>query len=556
MSHTATTTGSAGPAGAARSVAASIAAPRPAIRHGRPRVRECDRDRCERECLERETRRHGVDEDAGGRDGALDALEIERWRDPLAEGELDAAQAGDDSSDGDRGEGLGRPAYCARHPGHHERHEREQADGGERGSGEEREAPARVAPRQRQPAEREHAVEDREPECVVAERQDRRGEREREPGPRHLERGERGHGRERGRPAGRIEGKRGRADEGGDAGERGRRRALGQRVRRDPLDRRRTLAAGERGPQLLRQRGRGRPLGRVVRECVRDRAEQPLRQVGTLGLQRWAAGLDRPRHLRQRHAPERMLARERFPEQDPDRPDVARRAGLLAAEALRGDVGERAGDVADGGQRLGLVELGESEVEQPHRDAVVLGEEHVRRLDVAMDDPAAVRVREPVEDLGRGLDGLAVPQLAAAHRVAQGDAADVLVGDVDVTGVGAEAVRAQAALVPEPRGGLGLALGAVCGLPLPGDDLEGDVEAVSLVAGEPDRAGAAAAERAQRAVAVEDELPARERMSGGGHVVSRVGRRNSVSCRCHRAVTTEAAVTVASFHACHEQSRH
>ena len=170
-----------------------------------------------------------------------------------------------------------------------------------------------------------------------------------------------------------------------------------------------------------------------------------------------------------------------------------------------------------------------------------------------MDDPAAVRVREPVEDLRRGLDRLAVAQLAAAHRLAQRAAADVLVGDVDVAGVGAEAVRAQAALVPEPRGRLGLAFGAVRGLALTRDDLERDVEPVPLVAREPDRAGTAAAERAQRAVAVEDELPAWERMSSGGHDFSRVGRRESESCRSHCAVTTEALVTVASFdRACHE----
>ena len=148
-----------------------------------------------------------------------------------------------------------------------------------------------------------------------------------------------------------------------------------------------------------------------------------------------------------------------------------------------------------------------------------------------MDDPAAVRVREPVEDLRRRLHRLPVAQLAAAHRLAQRAAADVLVRDVDVTGVGAEPVRAQAALVPEPGGRLGLAFGAVRGLALPGNDLQRDVEPVPLVPREPDRAGTAAAKRAERAVAVEDELPAWERMSSSGHDFSRVGRRRSESCR-------------------------
>ena len=100
-------------------------------------------------------------------------------------------------------------------------------------------------------------------------------------------------------------------------------------------------AVGERAPQLLRERRRGRPLRRVDRDRAGDRREQALRQVGPLLLERRRARLDRRRHLRQRHAPERVLARERLPEQDPDAPDVARRAGLLAAQPLGRDVRER-----------------------------------------------------------------------------------------------------------------------------------------------------------------------------------------------------------------------
>ncbi len=144
-----------------------------------------------------------------------------------------------------------------------------------------------------------------------------------------------------------------------------------------------------------------------------------------------------------------MLACKRLPEQDPDTPDVAGGARLLAAQALGRDVGKRAGNVSDRGQRLGLVELGEPEVEQPHRDALVVREQDVRGLDVPMDDPAAVRVRETVEDLGSRFHRLAVAQLARAHRLPERPPADVLVGDVDVARVGAEAVGAQTTLVPQ-----------------------------------------------------------------------------------------------------------
>ena len=57
--------------------------------------------------------------------------------------------------------------------------------------------------------------------------------------------------------------------------------------------------------------------------------------------------------------------------------------------------------------------LREAEVEQPHRDLLALGEEHVRGLDVAVDDPARVRVGERVEHLRRRLDGGRVVELAA-----------------------------------------------------------------------------------------------------------------------------------------------
>ena len=225
-----------------------------------------------------------------------------------------------------------------------------------------------------------------------------------------------------------------------------------------------------------------------------DRVEETLGEIGALGVERRRSRLDRSGHLLQRHAPERVLARERLPQQDADPPDVARGTCLLSAQPFGRDVRERARNVADGGQRLGLVELCEPEVEQAHRDAVSLGQQHVRGLHVAVDDAAPVGVCEPVEDLSGRLDGLAVAQLAPAHRLAQRAAADVLVGDVDVAGIRAEAVRAQAALVSQPRCCLGFAFGPVRGLALARDDLERDLEPRALVPCEPDGARAATPE--------------------------------------------------------------
>ena len=51
------------------------------------------------------------------------------------------------------------------------------------------------------------------------------------------------------------------------------------------------------------------------------------------------------------------------------------------------------------GERVELGHLRQPEVEQPHVDLAGLGEQDVRRLHVAVDDPAPVGVRERLGDL-------------------------------------------------------------------------------------------------------------------------------------------------------------
>ncbi len=204
--------------------------------------------------------------------------------------------------------------------------------------------------------------------------------------------------------------------------------------------------------------------------------------------------------------PERMRAGERLPEHHADRPDVGGGGRLLAEQPLGRDVAERAGDVADRGQRVELGHLREPEVEQPHVDLVALGEQHVRRLDVAVDDPAPVRVRERLEHLRGDLDRAAVVELAGRERLAQRLARDVLVGDVDVARVARERVDPLAARMAQRGRGPRLALGARGGLSLARDDLQRDVEAGLLVARKPDVAHSARSERPQRPVAAEDQL--------------------------------------------------
>ena len=73
---------------------------------------------------------------------------------------------------------------------------------------------------------------------------------------------------------------------------------------------------------------------------------------------------------------------------------------------------------------LGLQELGQAEVE--HLDQPALGAHQVRALDVAMHDPARVRLVERVGDLQSDLDDLADRQRPLLHPRRQQLALDVL----------------------------------------------------------------------------------------------------------------------------------
>ena len=212
-----------------------------------------------------------------------------------------------------------------------------------------------------------------------------------------------------------------------------------------------------------------------------------------------------------------MAPRKRLPEHHSDCPDVGGLARLLSREAFRGDIRERSGYVALGGQRLRLGHPCEAEVEQPHRDAVAVGEQHVRRLHVAVEDPGGMSVRQAVADLAARLERRRVVQLAGAECLPKRAPRHELVGDVDMPGVAPERIGTQATPVPELRGGRRLALCTCSCLSLAGDDLERDVEPCVLVSRQPDRPRAAAPQRTQRAVPVEDEPGAFEGKSSIGH---------------------------------------
>ena len=201
-----------------------------------------------------------------------------------------------------------------------------------------------------------------------------------------------------------------------------------------------------------------------------------------------------------------MPAGERFPEQDADRPDVRRGPRLFASKALWRNVRKRSRNVSGGGQGLFPVHSRKSEVEQADRDLVALGEQDVRGLDVAVDDSVCMGVRERLADLRGDLEGGRVVDRAFPKRLPQRSTRHVLVGDVDVAGVPRKGVCPLAAWMAEARSRRGLSLGAGGRFPLPRHDLERHLDAGRLVAGEPNRAVAAAAERLQGTVPAENEF--------------------------------------------------
>ena len=139
-----------------------------------------------------------------------------------------------------------------------------------------------------------------------------------------------------------------------------------------------------------------------------------------------------------------MPAGQRFPENHSDRPDVGRAGGVIAGEALRRDVGQRARHVAGRGERLGLFEQRQPEVEHADGHLIRVLEHDVRGLDVAMDDALAVRVRKRFENLRGSFHGVGIPEGTLSERLAKSLPGDVLVRDVHMAVVAVEGKSSQA----------------------------------------------------------------------------------------------------------------
>ena len=198
-----------------------------------------------------------------------------------------------------------------------------------------------------------------------------------EPGARRGE-AERGAARRRapsGQPA-RVERQRGATQPAGDAGERAGQHALARRPR---VSGRGAAPSASSRPACVRRFGSersscGEPLGRgpALRVDERARSRRP-RARAAAGPGRTVSSGGAPAWIRREVStvsPPQNGCSPASASQSitPTRPDVGRGRRGAAVQPLGRDVGERARDVAERGQRVELRHLRETEVEQPHVD--------------------------------------------------------------------------------------------------------------------------------------------------------------------------------------------
>ena len=216
-------------------------------------------------------------------------------------------------------------------------------------------------------------------------------------------------------------------------------------------------------------------------------------------------------------------------EHERERVEVGALVDLLARGLLGGHVGDRADHVARAGERRVARQVGDPEVGQLGRRAGgtrLVGDDHVLRLHVAVDDPALVRVLERVGEREAGAQDVAVRQLAGGGEAVERAPADELGHQVARVAVLARVEHADDPGVVEPRGGERLARRPFRGGRAHRDDLHRHGPVQALVVGGVDGAEAARAEARAQAVAAEDDGCAGTR--GGGRELLRGVHRSLV----------------------------
>ncbi|GBD46670.1 hypothetical protein HRbin41_01500 [bacterium HR41] len=181
-------------------------------------------------------------------------------------------------------------------------------------------------------------------------------------------------------------------------------------------------------------------MPRVARQRHPHGAVERFRHLGTeVGDRTDLVLLLFQRQLGQRAVLVGQAASEELVDADAEGVDVGGRTHLLAACLFRREVGggaEHRPDLRDAGLLGGL---GDAEVGELG-DAGGTRHKQVRGLDVAMDDPGAVRVVERKAGVAADRDGLLdIEPAMVAKQLGAGEAVDVLHHDVVATGIRVEA---------------------------------------------------------------------------------------------------------------------
>ena len=232
------------------------------------------------------------------------------------------------------------------------------------------------------------------------------------------------------------------------------RRAGGEHVGRQLIGRRRRLLTAQAGVERPREVA-GRPVAgrRLALERTQNRLRERLRDVGVVRRRRQRALVLAPdRELGEGRALPGQAPGEQLVQHHAERVDVRGRGRLLAPGLLGGEIGSGADHRADLGEprlrgRAGDPEVGELDRHLAGRRLVrgavaapatgrAADHHQVPGLDVAVDDPLAVRVLEPGACLDADLGGRvgAEPALGL-QQLRDRLALDVLHDDVVALGV-------------------------------------------------------------------------------------------------------------------------
>ena len=265
--------------------------------------------------------------------------------------------------------------------------------------------------------------------------------------------------------------------------------------------------------------GGGVPLERVLLESLEDDAVDVDRELGSQGPRRdRLLAHDLGQHLDGALTLEGRLARQQLVEDRAEGEDVGALVEIAQPHGLLGRHVVRAADhVARPRQALVVGAPRDPEVDE-HRLAVRLADQDVGGLDVAVDDPVLVHVRERERDLLGELERAGDGQLAAPGELVEGLADDQLGDAVGVASILAGALdREDVGVRGELGESLDLAPEALAELVVLRRAEEGDLDRAShaaVVDSHEHGAHAAAADDALEAVLGKALAGARRRLGG------------------------------------------